>query len=160
MRRPGDVVDDTGPVPHPYWPLFDLRVRTPRLELRIPDDDDLLALVDLVRHGIHDPASMPFSNPWTDVPSPDLERNALKWYWRQRAEWSKDDWATGFAVVVDGEVVGVQDLFAKDFLKKRVAESGSWIPWRMRSTRAYRSSTDGYRSSTRGVRMRRSFSGQ
>ena len=28
---------------HP-WPLFDLRLRTPRLELRLPTDDDLLAL--------------------------------------------------------------------------------------------------------------------
>jgi hypothetical protein len=25
-----------------YWPLFDLRVRTPRLEFRLPRDDDLV----------------------------------------------------------------------------------------------------------------------
>ena len=55
-------------MPHPYWPLFDLRVRTPRLELRYPSDDDLVALVDLARMGIHPPETMPFSTPWTDVP--------------------------------------------------------------------------------------------
>ena len=32
---------------HP-WPLFDLRLRTPRLELRLPTDDDLLELVGIV----------------------------------------------------------------------------------------------------------------
>lgn len=127
MARPRGEVDDTGAVPHPFWPLFDLRVRTPRLELRVPSDDDLMALVDLVRRGVHDPAMMPFSTPWTDVPSPQLERNSLQWYWRQRAEWTRDNWATGFAVVVDGQVVGVQDLFAKNFATTRVAESGSWL---------------------------------
>ena len=29
---------------HPYWPLFDLVVRTPRLELRPPDDSMLVEL--------------------------------------------------------------------------------------------------------------------
>ena len=124
--RPG-ALGETGPVGDPYWPLNDLRIRTSRLELRIPDQDDLYAMVDLVRHGIHDPQTMPFSNPWTDTPSPGLERGALQWWWRQRAEFSPAKWSTGFAVVVDGRVVGVQDLFAEDFLKKRVAESGSWL---------------------------------
>src|SRR5688500_16798621 len=84
--RPG-AVGETERVPDPYWPLNDLRVRTPHLELRVPTPDDLYVLVDLIRHGIHDPQTMPFSNPWTDMPSPQLERGALQWYWRQRAEW-------------------------------------------------------------------------
>ena len=32
---------------HPYWPLFDLVIRTPRLELRPPTDDDVVAIVAL-----------------------------------------------------------------------------------------------------------------
>jgi hypothetical protein len=36
---------------HP-WPLFDLRVRTPNLELRLPTDDDLLELARVARAGI------------------------------------------------------------------------------------------------------------
>ena len=32
---------------HPVWPLFDLRVRTPRLTLRVPGDGDLAGLVSL-----------------------------------------------------------------------------------------------------------------
>ncbi len=115
---------------HPYWPLFDLRVRTPRIELRPPTDDDLLAIVDLVRRGVHDPADMPFSNPWTDQPSPDLERGALQWAWGQRAGWKPDDWGLGMAVWLlepEPHIVGVQDLFAKNFALTRTAESGSWL---------------------------------
>lgn len=130
MRRPMGGVGETGTVAHPYWPLFDLRVRTPRLELRPPTDEDLLAVADLAAHGVHDPEMMPFSTPWTDAPSPDLERGALQWNWRQRAEWARDNWALGFVVVrrePEPTIVGVQDLFAKNFRTTRVAESGSWL---------------------------------
>ncbi|HEY8060512.1 MAG TPA: GNAT family N-acetyltransferase, partial [Acidimicrobiales bacterium] len=123
-------MDETDFVAHPYWPLFDIRVRTPRLELRPPTDEDLMALVDLVRRGIHEPTMMPFSNPWTDTPSPWLERQALQWNWRQRADWTKEGWALGFAVVLrepEPTIVGVQDVFAKNFHLTGVAESGSWL---------------------------------
>ena len=127
--RRGEV-DETGVVVHPYWPLFDIRVRTPRLELRPPTDEDLVALVDLIRRGIHEPTMMPFSNPWTDTPSPWLERQALQWNWRQRADWTKEGWGLGFAVVLrdpEPTIVGVQDIFAKNFHLTGVAESGSWL---------------------------------
>jgi len=29
---------------HPYWPFFDLRIRTPRLELHVPNDDDRIGV--------------------------------------------------------------------------------------------------------------------
>ena len=43
------------------WPLFDLRVSTPRLELRYVDDELGHALARLAAHGIHDPASTAIS---------------------------------------------------------------------------------------------------
>jgi hypothetical protein len=64
----------------PYWPLFDLEVRTSRLTLRYVDDDDNVALAALAAQGIHDPAFMPFGFAWTDEPSPQMERNALRFY--------------------------------------------------------------------------------
>ncbi len=112
---------------HRHWPLFDLRVRTPRVELRYPDDEIATALAELAAQGVHDPASMPFSMPWTDVPSPQLERNCLQFFWRGRAEWAVESWSLPLAVFVDGEVVGVQDMIAKNFLIRRSFETGSWL---------------------------------
>src|SRR3954470_23594466 len=88
---------------HPFWPLFDLRLRTPRLELRVPSDDDLVVVAGLAAAGIHDPHRMPFTIPFTRAPSPELERSTLQWGWRQRAEWAPEDWRLGFAVVHEGE---------------------------------------------------------
>jgi RimJ/RimL family protein N-acetyltransferase len=110
-----------------HWPLFDLRIRTERLELRLPTDDDLMALVDEVRRGVHDPTTMPFQVPWTDLPSPELERSFLRFMWQARASWSATDWHMPFVVLESGEPVGVQELRAVDFPTRRVAETGSWL---------------------------------
>jgi RimJ/RimL family protein N-acetyltransferase len=110
-----------------YWPLFDLRIRSERVELRLPNDDDLVILAELASKGIHDPETMPFLKPWTDAPSPQLERGLLQWGWRHRARWDANDWTLGCAVVVDNVIVGVQDLMAIDFSANREANTGSWL---------------------------------
>src|SRR5690554_253180 len=113
-------------MPDPYWPLFDLRIRTPRPELRPPRDDDQRRVIELAAAGIHDPGTMPFLVPWTLTPSPELERNALQFWWRTKAEWSPERWHLCLAVFVDGEPVGVQDLMGDDFAVRRTVQTGSW----------------------------------
>jgi hypothetical protein len=49
-------------------PLFGLRLRTPRLELRLPTDDELVELRELAHAGVHPPDEMPFAVAWTDAP--------------------------------------------------------------------------------------------
>lgn len=113
------------------WPLFGLRVRTPRLELRYPDDDDLAELADAAAAGVHDPATMPFLFAWTDVAPPQQQRNSVQHHWRNRADWRPDSWHCLLAVVVDGEAVGVQELFADSFATTGVVGSGSWLTRRV-----------------------------
>jgi|HubBroStandDraft_6_1064221.scaffolds.fasta_scaffold68374_3 RimJ/RimL family protein N-acetyltransferase len=110
-----------------YWPLFELRLRTPRLEIRLPNDETLVALARLAALGVHDPSTMPFLFPWTDEPSPQLERGMLQWGWRHRAEWTPDNWSFTGAVFRDGVVIGVQSLSATDFATRREVNSGSWL---------------------------------
>jgi len=110
-----------------HWPLLGLRIRTPSLELRTPSDADLVALVDLVLGGIHDPETMPFTTEWTDTESPDLERGALQYWWGCRASFSAENWDLPLAVVSEGTVVGVQNLTARQFPTLRTAETGSWL---------------------------------
>ena len=112
---------------HPYWPLFDLSIRTPRVELRYPDDELVMRSIELSLKGIHDPGDMPFGVAWTDKPSPLFERNSIQHYWRNRAEHKADDWHMPFVVSVDGEVVGVQACVGANFGKTRVASTGSWL---------------------------------
>jgi RimJ/RimL family protein N-acetyltransferase len=110
-----------------HWPFFALRVVTPRLELRYPDDELCVALAELASRGVHEPGVMPFSIPWTEAPPDELPRNSLQWYWRARAELSPAKWHMDLAVLVDGEVVGVQGLMATRFGERRGVETGSWL---------------------------------
>lgn len=117
---------------HPVWPLFDLRVRTPRLTLRPPTDDDLLAIVELSDRGVHDPSWQPFAVPWTDWEPPVRRRSTMQWWWRQRAELSPEKWIVGLLAEVanpDGTVtvVGAQDVLADDFARSRTVTTGSWL---------------------------------
>jgi RimJ/RimL family protein N-acetyltransferase len=110
-----------------HWPLFGLRIRTPRLELRYPDDDLVAALADLAVQGIHDPSTMPFSVPWTRQPDGVLQRESLKHHWARRAETSPERWSLPMAVLEGGTVVGVQDVHAAGFVVNRTVETGSWL---------------------------------
>jgi RimJ/RimL family protein N-acetyltransferase len=110
-----------------HWPFFGLRVRTPRLELRHPDDELGCALAELATQGVHDPASTPFSVPWTDAPVEEMPRSSMLYYWRCRAELSPADWHLALAVLVDGEPVGGCGLTASAFARRRVFETGSWL---------------------------------
>jgi RimJ/RimL family protein N-acetyltransferase len=109
------------------WPLFALRITAPRLELRYLTDELIADLGDVAASGIHDPATMPFLMPWTDVEPPALQRNSLQWYWRARAELTVDDWHLPFAVIVDGAVVGAISVMARHFAVLRSFETGSWL---------------------------------
>lgn len=109
------------------WPFAALRIATPTLELRYPDDDGLVALMRLAAEGIHDPATMPFNEPWTRVESPELERRGLQHHWMVRATLSRDDWRLPLAVCVDGEVLGIQAIGAKQFFVRRTVDTGSWL---------------------------------
>jgi RimJ/RimL family protein N-acetyltransferase len=109
------------------WPLFALTVRTPRVTMRSVDLDLAYELADLASEGIHDPAFMPFYIPWTDLPSPELERGVLRYYFRTWAELTSDQWSIPLAVFEANELVGMQDFKTHDFAKLRSFSTGSWL---------------------------------
>ena len=112
---------------HP-WPLYGLRITTPRLELRIPDDEDLVELFEAARAGIHPAGEMPFGIPWTDgIQEPGALERFLSFYWTARGALAPEKWQLPFAVVSDGAVVGTQEIFSEDFAGSRSVATGSWL---------------------------------
>ncbi|MEM1335489.1 MAG: GNAT family protein [Actinomycetota bacterium] len=109
------------------WPLFGLTVRTDEVTLRYPDDEMLLELSDLAAAGIHDEGFMPFAMPWSREPQPELQRKALQFHWRCRAETTPESFRIPLAAFVDGELIGTSDLFATSFPTLRQFETGSWL---------------------------------
>ncbi len=110
-----------------HWPLFDLEIATPRLTLRYLDDALAAELIGVAKRGVHDPAVMPFTIPWTDLPSPQMEYEAMRFYSRNRAETRPESWTLQFAVILDDAVIGACDLMAANFATLRQFTTGSWL---------------------------------
>ena len=109
------------------WPLFRLRIRSERLVLRMPTDDDLTRLLPVARAGIHDPGTMPFGVAWSTLPSPAFERGFMQHYWRIRGSWSADAWFLNLMVELGGRPIGAQSINADQFSVLRTVHTGSWL---------------------------------
>lgn len=109
------------------WPLFALRLTTPRLVLRVVRDEDLEGLVDAALAGIHDADRMPFQVPWTDQEPDVLRRELARFQWSLRVRSRPEDWSLPLAILQDGVPIGVQDVSGRDFAARRTVESGSWL---------------------------------
>jgi RimJ/RimL family protein N-acetyltransferase len=105
-------------------PLWELQLRTPRLELRLPGPDELEELFAVAAGGIHSADVMPFAVAWTD----DLDHDAFLDFHRARwREWRADHWVCNFATFLDGRVIGTQSIEARDFSHDRTVGTGSWL---------------------------------
>jgi RimJ/RimL family protein N-acetyltransferase len=110
-----------------WWPLADLRLQTPALELRWPSLDDLEALAGLAAAGVHDPAVQPFMVAWTDASAEERARSTLQYHWSRWGSWQPSDWMLELVAVRDGAVVGSQGMGGRDFAVLREVHTGSWV---------------------------------
>lgn len=109
------------------WPLYGLTVSTPRLELRLPREEELAALAHLAANGVHRADERPFLTPWTDGSPEDRARFVLQAHWSRLAEWRVAAWRLGLAVFREGEPLGVVTLRARDFPVVREVTTSSWL---------------------------------
>lgn len=114
-------------------PLYALRLRTPRLELRLPTHAELVELREVARAGVHPPDEMPFAVAWTDEPY--SEDWVVRFFEERLAAWRPESWALGLGVWADGELAGLQDVLAKDFAATRAVSTGSWLGLRFQRRR-------------------------
>jgi RimJ/RimL family protein N-acetyltransferase len=117
------------------WPQFGLLIETPRLQLRLPREDELPALTRAARD-LAGPAAPRLQMPWMYGPSPAMERQLLQRHWRALAHWKPGSWHLPLAVFLAGEPAGMQVLWAEDFAVRRSVASDSWIT-RARQGRGY-----------------------
>ncbi len=101
-------------------------LRTPRLELRLPTDEELRSLATVAQAGVHDPQKMPFLVPWTD-PAPTFVPDFLAYHRNVQERWRPEDWRLELAVFQAARPIGVQVLSATHFAQNRTTGSASWL---------------------------------
>lgn len=105
-----------------YWPVSGLRVRTPRLELRLPETADLDALAALAAEGVHDPDVQPFTVAWTDAPPQQRAESTVRYHWSRCGAWQPGDWSLNLVADAGGTIVGTQEVGARNFGMLREVE--------------------------------------
>lgn len=110
-------------------PAASLTLRTPRLELRLPTDAEVLRLAQgIEEHGIHPPDEMPFLVPWTDaIGTEAFVPNTLAHFRTQRARRGPEDWGLNFAAFLGDEPIGSQAMNAEGFPRERSVSTGSYL---------------------------------
>ncbi|HET9084170.1 MAG TPA: GNAT family N-acetyltransferase [Candidatus Limnocylindrales bacterium] len=109
------------------WPLFQLRIRSEHLVLRLPTDDDLALLLAVAKAGIHPPDEMPFGVAWTTAEGAAFDQGFLAHHWECRAAWSVDHWQLNLMVEMDGRPIGAQTVVGRSFPIHRTIDTGSWL---------------------------------
>jgi RimJ/RimL family protein N-acetyltransferase len=105
-----------------------VEIHTPRLSLLGATDELLELLLPVVRKGVVMAPPWPFDDPMSLYKdSPDREWAWLRGIWAGRARVSGGFWRLYFVVVVDGELVGMQDLIATDFSDFGCVHTFSWL---------------------------------
>lgn len=111
------------------WPTYKIRIDTPRLTLRIPNDSELGRLAELAAHGVHCAQERPFLLPWAEGSAEDRARFVVSEHWSRLAKWSSASWSLGLAVFPSGsdQPVGSVTLRSRDFAITREVTTGSWL---------------------------------
>ena len=108
-----------------YWPMFDIRLTTPDLELRHLTEADLAALASITPEDAEKDPSL------TTYDGLDRATNrgvaVHQDYWRARGSWRPESWVLNFGVFRGGALVGHQGLEGEDFPTLRTVDSSSFL---------------------------------
>jgi RimJ/RimL family protein N-acetyltransferase len=105
-------------------PLWNLRLRAQRLELRLPSEEELVELFHVAEGGIHPPEEMTIFIPWKD----DLRLDRFLDFHREAWQsWQPERWSLNLVTFLDGKPIGSQSIEAANFAMAREFETGSWL---------------------------------
>lgn len=109
------------------YPPLGLRIRCADLELRLPTDADLPALIEEALAGVHPVDFMPFTIPWTQTPPDQLPSSYVQFDASTRRAQPAGDFILEFMVLHQGRPVGRQAVSGHDFARLRSVSTGSWL---------------------------------
>lgn len=109
------------------WPLWNLRLSTERLELRLPTEAEALRLATLAPDDLETDPSWPLPNSEHPTGS-----GVLQGLLRALGQWKVEAWELPFGVWLEGEPIGVQGLEGERFSVLRTVDTSSWLVKRAR----------------------------
>jgi RimJ/RimL family protein N-acetyltransferase len=112
-------------VPSAPHPLTNLRIRTPRIELRLGSVAELRSLARVVQQGTYADEAIPFSNAWLDgIHDPGFVDEFIEYHEGSLRDARPDHWKLELLVFTNGTPIGSQRLQSE---RAREVSTGSLL---------------------------------
>ena len=112
---------------HKFKSLYQIIIKTPRLELRIPNEDEIVKLAELASGGVHKAGKEYYNADWLRVQFPNNKEILSLWIQKDLKNWDIDNWSFLFAAFYQKTPIGMQHIFSKNFVKTRTFGTGVWL---------------------------------
>lgn len=109
------------------WPLYHLKISTPRLVLHLPDPEETIGLARVAARGIRVDGEPRYQAEWLYGSPTTIERGLFQALARDMANWQASDWSLGLGIFLDEQPIGVQHIFSRQFAQTRGFGSGIWL---------------------------------
>lgn len=108
--------------------LFNIKIATTRLELRIPKNEEIQKLGKVLSEGIQKEGEPHFMDESHYKKSAEEHAKGLQEFVHKSInEWNKDNWHIPFAVFYEGKAIGLVTMFSHDFPIARGFGCSYWI---------------------------------
>lgn len=110
------------------YPQYRLIIKTPRLELKIPTELEILDLAKVAEEGIQIPDEPHFQDESLyNKPAEIIKLNLVESIIHNIQDWDKDNWQLPLGVFYENKPIGMQTIYAKQFPIARGFGCGYWI---------------------------------
>jgi RimJ/RimL family protein N-acetyltransferase len=110
------------------FPLFQLKIKSEQLELRLANEEEIGELADLAfKNILPKEQSHFFTTDWSQN-TDDFQLKFVEHHWQKRFQWSVENWQFLSIIFLDNNPIGVMELASiNDFRKTRSVITGSWL---------------------------------
>lgn len=109
------------------FPPLGLVITSGDLTMRLLRDDDMPEYAALVSRPVFEDEAADHVFPWYQAPPQERAREGVRFQWHLRAGVTPERWNLSFGVFHRGELIGMQDVNATEFARRRTVGSGSWL---------------------------------
>lgn len=110
------------------FPIYSLRVITPRLTLRVARLEELDQLATSSKDNVLIEETKHFFDvDWTSLDSPEYEQNFFCHNLYNLSQWKKDDWTLNLTIFYKHIPIGSISIKGDDFSNRKELATGSWI---------------------------------
>jgi RimJ/RimL family protein N-acetyltransferase len=107
--------------------LFRLTLKTSRLVLRVPTEEEIEGLAQVAANGIQKPGESHFHDDRLYGSFEDIKKFLLEEIQKRATECDKEDWQLPFAIFYEGKPVGMVTMYSKQFYIAKGFGVSYWI---------------------------------